>query len=85
MEIEYPYSLTTLPINYRFHGNSLKIFLRRLPKPVTILPGDQITAECVYDTNWKGGKSVIGGQSTDDEMCKESFFIFPWQPIKKIP
>ncbi|OXA57895.1 MOXD1 2 [Folsomia candida] len=53
---------------------------RRLPKPVTILPGDQITAECVYDTNWKGGKSVIGGQSTDDEMCMVFIAYYPEIP-----
>ncbi len=43
---------------------------RRLPKEVTILPGDQITAECVYDTHWKNGDTVLGGSSTDDEMCR---------------
>jgi len=53
---------------------------RRRPEEVLILPGDQITAECIYDTNWKGGKSVIGGQSTDDEMCMVFLAYYPEIP-----
>jgi len=50
---------------------------RRLPKEVKVYPGDQITAECIYDTHWKDGKGVIGGSSTEDEMCMVFMAYYP--------
>lgn len=41
-----------------------------------ILPGDQITLECTYDTSNLTGPSV-GGASTNDEMCMAFIRYYP--------
>ncbi|CAL8141906.1 unnamed protein product [Orchesella dallaii] len=56
--------------NYDFNYQQI----RYLPNPVTILPGDQLTTRCSYDTTWKNG-STVSGFSTRDEMCMSFLFI----------
>jgi len=33
--------------------------------------------ECTYDSTWKGGKVVIGGASSADEMCDGHLWYYP--------
>jgi hypothetical protein len=47
---------------------------KTLRKEITILPGDQLTYECTYDSTWNNGQIVLGGLSSRDEMC----FVFMW-------
>ncbi|XP_021953541.2 DBH-like monooxygenase protein 1 [Folsomia candida] len=55
---------------------------RRLRETRKIMPGDHLTVECVYDTVWKGGKSVLGGRSARDEMCIA--FLLYWPRIENV-
>ena len=45
-------------------------------KNVTILPGDSLQTECVYDTS-KRTKLTMGGLSTTDEMCVAFLVVYP--------
>lgn len=52
---------------------------RHFPEVVQILPGDQLTMECTYNSNWTNG-SVVGGYSTNQEMCIA--FIYYYGAVK---
>ncbi|XP_035704417.1 DBH-like monooxygenase protein 2 homolog isoform X2 [Folsomia candida] len=50
---------------------------KHLSTEVRILPGDQITYECTYDSTWKNGSIVSGGMTTIDEMCESFIWYYP--------
>ncbi|XP_021953168.2 DBH-like monooxygenase protein 1 [Folsomia candida] len=50
-------------------------------KPVKLMPGDQLTTECTYNTKWNEGKVVVGGQSTRNEMCITYIWYYPKQEM----
>ncbi|CAL8141885.1 unnamed protein product [Orchesella dallaii] len=45
-----------------------------------ILPGDQLLQRCVYDTTDRNGTVVVGGFSTQEEMCTGYMYIYPRSP-----
>ncbi|CAL8068438.1 unnamed protein product [Orchesella dallaii] len=47
-----------------------------LREEVTILPGDQITKRCVYDTT-NVNSTTVGGYGTNQEMCKTFALYYP--------
>ncbi|CAL8110020.1 unnamed protein product [Orchesella dallaii] len=49
---------------------------------VQILPGDQMTIECTYDTRWNNNKVVTGGLSTKEEMCQAFLWYYPKQEFE---
>ncbi|XP_076307684.1 DBH-like monooxygenase protein 1 isoform X2 [Tachypleus tridentatus] len=49
---------------------------RYLPEEVTILPGDHLTVECVYDSTSRQ-TTTFGGFSTKDEMCLAFLLYYP--------
>ncbi|ODM91325.1 DBH-like monooxygenase protein 1 [Orchesella cincta] len=49
---------------------------RILREEVTILPGDQVTMRCVYDTT-NLNTTTVGGYGTDQEMCKTFPLYYP--------
>jgi hypothetical protein len=50
---------------------------RPLQSHVKVLPGDQLTLECTYDTTWKRGGATLGGRSTRDEICQAFLMYYP--------
>ncbi len=52
-----------------------------LSNPRKIQKGDQLTVECTYDSTRNGGKAVVGGQSTQEEMCESIVYYFPRQDL----
>ncbi|ODM99667.1 DBH-like monooxygenase protein 1 [Orchesella cincta] len=49
---------------------------RNLRKEATILPGDQVTMKCIYDTTNRNS-TTVGGYGTDQEMCKTFLTYYP--------
>ncbi|KPM10965.1 Copper type II ascorbate-dependent monooxygenase-like protein, partial [Sarcoptes scabiei] len=49
---------------------------RRFSEKLIILPGDQITVECTYDTK-KLNRPIFGGLSTQEEMCMVFMLYYP--------
>ncbi|CAL8136670.1 unnamed protein product [Orchesella dallaii] len=49
---------------------------RNLREEVTILPGDQVTMSCTYDTSNRN-TTTVGGYGTDQEMCKTFITYYP--------
>eukprot|EP00804_Cyclotella_cryptica_P014627 CCRYP_012662-RA/>CCRYP_012662-RA protein AED:0.27 eAED:0.27 QI:175/1/1/1/1/1/2/513/710 len=45
-----------------------------------LLPGDQITQTCVYDTTGAQGEFVEFGDTTQQEMCYSPIYYYPRQP-----
>ncbi|XP_058465517.1 MOXD1 homolog 2-like [Malaya genurostris] len=51
---------------------------RRLPAPVKVLPGDNLIAECIYDSSSR--KSItLGGMTTREEICLVLTLYYPRQ------
>lgn len=69
--IELPWLDSDEHYDFDFQQNKL------LPSPRVILPGDQLSVECVYSSTWKGGEAVIGGYSTYEEMCQNLLWYYP--------
>lgn len=54
---------------------------RPMVEPRHILPGDQLTYECTYDSTYRETpSSVIGGLTTHDEMCECFNMYYPRMP-----
>ncbi|KAL7516290.1 hypothetical protein ACHAWX_001320 [Stephanocyclus meneghinianus] len=50
-----------------------------VPSIRQLLPGDQITQTCVYDTTAAQGEFVNFGETTQDEMCYSPIYYYPRQ------
>ncbi|KAK3914348.1 MOXD1-like protein 1 [Frankliniella fusca] len=53
---------------------------RRLPREVTVLPGDELVTECVYKTVNRS-YPTYGGYSTKQEMCLSFALHYPRNPL----
>ncbi|OXA39163.1 DBH-like monooxygenase protein 2 [Folsomia candida] len=47
----------------------------------TVLPGDQLTVECVFDSTGRNNTVIAGGFSTREEMCEAIFWYYPKIPL----
>lgn len=59
-------------LNYDYLEN------RVFDKVKKILPGDQITVECTYNT-FKREQFTLGGESADEEVCTATLMYYPKQ------
>jgi hypothetical protein len=50
---------------------------KKLEKHVQFLPGDEFLVECTYDTTWKKGQVLIGGNTLESEMCIAFIEYYP--------
>lgn len=58
--------------NYNFDYQQIRF----LPEEVKIMPGDQLTYECTYNSMQANG-TIIGGLSTTEEMCNTFIYYYP--------
>lgn len=52
---------------------------KQLPRERKVMPGDQLTVECTYQTK---DTAVTGGLSSKEEMCQAWFFYWPKQKLR---
>ncbi|XP_052790852.1 DBH-like monooxygenase protein 1 [Mya arenaria] len=62
--------------NYDFNFQDL----RKLPQEVSVYPGDSFRVDCHYNTMDKT-KPVLGGLSTQEEMCLTIAYYYPKIPL----
>ncbi|WAR31718.1 MOXD1-like protein [Mya arenaria] len=62
--------------NYDFNFQDL----RKLPQEVSVYPGDSFRVDCHYNTMGKT-KPVLGGLSTQEEMCLTFAYYYPKTPL----
>ncbi|CAL8068076.1 unnamed protein product [Orchesella dallaii] len=58
--------------NFNFNFQAFRMFREE----VKVLPGDQLTSRCTYDTTTRNGAVVTGGFSTREEMCSTFFYYY---------
>jgi len=73
---ELPWISTDEHYNFDYQQN------RPLREEILLLPGDHLSHECNYDTNWRNGEVVVGGLSTTDEMCESIIWYYPRMPLQ---
>jgi len=68
--IELPWISSDDHYDFNFQQNRL------LLEEIKLLPGDHLTTECTYSSMDANG-TVIGGQSTTEEMCNSNLAYYP--------
>ncbi|XP_035207693.1 DBH-like monooxygenase protein 1 [Stegodyphus dumicola] len=58
--------------NYDFNYQEYRYY----QEEVSLLPGDQVTVECTYDSSGRN-ETTFGGESTRQEMCLVFFLYYP--------